>query len=443
MSQHRDPVETMTEPEPHAAPTPGAAEARADARAAAASARPRRELVAWRNAIFAIFFLSGFGLASWVARIPAVRDAVGLSTQGVGLVILAGSIASIFGLIGAPWLMARFGARLGMIGVLVTAAAGLVLVGLGGSVLPSVALVAIGLALFGFGNGAVDVMMNVEGAEAERELGKTVMPLMHAFFSFGTVAGAALAAAASAIALSVSVHLGIIAVFIAVGVVIAVRFVPVREELGDDAHADAPREAWTVRLKRSLAVWADVRLLLIGVVMLGMSFAEGSANDWLALAVVDGHGLDATTGAAIFTVFTVAITGARVLGGPVIDRFGRVIVLQVMAGIGVVGLSLFIFASEPWMLVVGTALWGIGCSLAFPVGMSAAADVPDRADAAARVSAVAMIGYCAFLVGPPLIGFLGEHFGILNGLLLLLALMVVAGLAAPAARERTSPARRA
>ncbi|MCP2366736.1 MFS family permease [Agromyces flavus] len=431
MSQHRDSAPTMTEHEQQSN-SPGVA-----APAAATSARPRRELIAWRNAIFAIFFLSGLSLASWVARLPVVRDDVGLSTQGVGLVILAGSIASIFGLIAAPWLLARFGARLAMTGMLVTVSIGLVFVGVGGSVLPSVLLVVIGLALFGFGNGAVDVVMNVEGAEAERELGKTVMPLMHAFFSFGTVAGAALAAGASALDLSVSVHLVIIAAVIAVAVVIAVRFVPVREELGDDPHTEAPRDPWTVRLKRSLSVWADVRLLLIGVVMLGMAFAEGSANDWLALAVVDGHGFDATAGAAIFTVFTIAITAARVLGGPFIDRFGRVIVLQVMAGIGVVGLSMFIFGTETWMLVAGAALWGVGCSLAFPVGMSAAADVPDRADAAARVSAVAMIGYCAFLVGPPLIGFLGEHFGILNGLLLLLGLMVIAGLAAPAARERT------
>lgn len=419
MSQHHDPAPAMAET-PEASPT---------------AVRPRRELIAWRNAIFAIFFLSGLSLASWVARIPAVRDDVGLNTQGVGLVILAGSIGSIFGLISAPWLMARFGARLGMAGVLGIVSVGLVLVGIGGSVAPSVPLVAIGLVLFGFGNGAVDVMMNVEGAEAERELGKTVMPLMHAFFSFGTVAGAGLAAAASALGLVVAVHLGIIAVLIAISVVIAVRFVPVREELGDDPHTDAPREPWTVRLKRSLSVWTDVRLLLIGVIMLGMTFAEGSANDWLALAVVDGHGYDETIGAAVFTVFTIAITAARVLGGPFIDRFGRVAMLQSMAVIGVIGLAMFIYSSEPWMLIVGTALWGIGCSLAFPVGMSAAADVPDRAEAAARVSAVAMIGYCAFLVGPPAIGFLGQQFGILNGLLLILALMVVAGLAAPAARE--------
>jgi MFS family permease len=401
--------------------------------------RPRRELTAWRNAVFAVFFLSGLSMASWVARLPAVRDFTELSTQGVGLVIMGGSIGAVLGLIAAPWLMARVGARAGMIGVLVTVSVGLVSVGVGGSLLPSVPLVVIGLFLFGFGNGAVDVMMNVEGAEAEREIGKTLMPLMHAFFSFGTVAGAGLAAAASALGIAVAAHLGVIALLVVGGVIVAVRYVPVRGELGDGPHPDAPKVPLSQRLRESLAVWADVRLLLIGVVMLGMSFAEGGANDWLALAVVDGHGYDATIGAAVFTVFTIAITGARIVGGPLIDRFGRVRMLQALAAIGVVGLSLFIFSTEPWTLILGTVLWGIGCSLGFPVGMSAAADVPDRRLAASRVSAVAIIGYCAFLAGPPFLGFLGEHFGILNALLVLLGLMVLAGIAAPAAREQSGP----
>ena len=148
--------------------------------------------------MFTIFFLSGLSLASWVARIPAIRDDTGLNTQGVGLVILSGSIASILGLSLAPWLLARFGARAGMIGVLC------IVVGRprassasAARCCPRCRLVVIGLVLFGFGNGAVDVMMNVEGAAIEKQIGKTILPLFHAFFSFGTVIGAGLGAAAS------------------------------------------------------------------------------------------------------------------------------------------------------------------------------------------------------------------------------------------------------
>src|SRR5687768_13018121 len=150
VSHQPDPASKMGENlDPHDT-TAGDARAGDTAASAPAPARPRRELVAWRNAIFTIFFLSGLSLASWVARIPAVRDDVGLSTQGVGLIILTGSIGSIVGLIAAPGIMARFGARLGMSGMLVTVAIGLVFVGIGGSILPSVPLVVTGLVLFGF-----------------------------------------------------------------------------------------------------------------------------------------------------------------------------------------------------------------------------------------------------------------------------------------------------
>ena len=106
-----------------------------------------------------------------------------------------------------------------------------------------------------------------------------------------------------------------------------------------------------------------------------------------------------------YRVIPVGITRGGVF---VLDRFGRVPVLRAAAGLAVVGLLLVILSPVPWLAIVGTVLWGIGASLGFPVGMSAAADDPRTA--AATVSAVATIGYCAFLVGPPVIGLLGQRF---------------------------------
>jgi MFS family permease len=174
-------------------------------------------------------------------------------------------------------------------------------------------------------------------------------------------------------------------------------------------------------------------VLLIGLVVLGMAFAEGSANDWLSLAMVDGHGVDHAAGAAIFGVFVAAMTVGRVAGVRLLDRFGRVPVLRGSAALAVVGLLLVIVVPSVPVAVLGVVLWGLGASLGFPVGMSAAADDPRRATAS--VAAVATIGYVAFLIGPPLIGFLGQQFGLLRALLAVLALIVVAGLCSPAARE--------
>lgn len=394
-----------------------------------------RDLAGWRNALFILFASSGVTLSSWVARLPTARDDLALSTLEVGLIMLASSIGSILGLVAAPPLLARLGPRKAVASMLVVNAAALVVIGLGTSLFGATLIVVAGLAFFGFGAGAADVMVNVDAAAAEKALGKTIMPLMHGCFSMGTIIGAGIGAAAAALRVPVAYHLSAIAVLVAVGVVVAVRFVPVRlpaeATLTVTGTIVLPAGSQT-SMRERLAVWKDVRLLLIGLVMLGMAFAEGSANDWIALATVDGHHQSDAAGAIFLGVFVTAMTAGRFSGGPFIDRFGRTAAVRTTAVLGVAGLLLFILSGTPWLAVVGTVLWGLGASLGFPIGMSAAAEDPKRA--AARVSAVAMIGYCALLVGPPVLGFLGQHLGILHALFLILGLIALAGLCAPAVR---------
>jgi MFS family permease len=209
--------------------------------------------------------------------------------------------------------------------------------------------------------------------------------------------------------------------------VLSVRAVP-------DATSDAPAAGERIGLSDRLRVWQDPNLVLIGAVMLGMAFAEGSANDWLALASVDGHGRTQAQGAAILDVFVVFMTIGRVVGGPVVDRLGRVAAIRLTAGLGTLGLLLYILSPAPWAYVAGAALWGLGASLGFPLGMSAAAD--DERNSTVRVASVAMVGYLAFLAGPPVLGVLAGAFGILHALYLVFVLILLSFICAPAVRRR-------
>lgn len=391
----------------------------------------RSQVARWRTAIFAIFFASGLSVATWASRVPAIKAELGVSNTSIGGLLLGAGIASILGLSLSNVILARFGARRGMLGAMIVFASGVAVVGVGTDALGSFGIVVTGLVLFGLGNGAVDVMMNVEGAAIEKTTEKTILPLFHAFFSFGTVIGAGLGALAAGWQVSVLVHALVVAALIVVIALVAIANVPRREITGDeDALADRPH--WKERLKTSLSAWREPRTYALGVIMLGMAFAEGGANDWLALGMVDGHGTTEALGALGLTVFSVSMTVVRVLGGPLVDRFGRVATLRVLAVLAAGGLLLFILAPTTPLVFVGAALWGAGTSLGFPLGMSAAAD--DPAHAAARVSAAATIGYVAFLGGPPLLGFISEQIGLLNTLYILVALAIASGLAASAAR---------
>jgi MFS family permease len=404
------------------------------------AALTRSQFVRWRAAIFAIFLASGLSIATWASRVPGIKQALELDNAQVGMLLLGMGVASIIGISTSPAVMARTGARRGMLAAMLMFAVGIALVGLGATVFGSVTVVLIGMALFGFGNGCVDVMMNVEATAIEQQMGRTILPVFHAFFSFGTVIGAGIGALAAHLAIDVATHAVSMGVLIAVIAVVCFFQVPAREAaLDPDDHVKPP---FRERMHTALEAWREPRTYLLGTVMLGMSFAEGGANDWIALGTEQGHGFAEGTGAVSLAVFSIGMTTVRLFGGPLVDRFGRVAVLRILAVAAASGILLFILAPTFPLVLVGAALWGVGASLGFPLGMSAAAD--DPAKAAARVSAAATIGYISFLGGPPVLGVISEHIGLLNTLFILVGLVVLSGLFSGAARplreEEKTPA---
>ncbi|MEU7902086.1 MFS transporter [Actinoplanes sp. NPDC049118] len=381
--------------------------------------RPRLE--AAKVAVGITFATNGLAFAGWFARVPAVRDDLGLSSAGLGLLLLFLSGAAIAAIPLAGPLVQRFGpARAVLLGSMSVV---LGLLGLAsGTLLGSVPLAGLGLVLLGVGNSTWDVAMNVEGADVERRLGRTLMPRFHAGFSIGTVGGAAVSAAAAATGVELSTQLFLMAVLSAIVMTLTVRrFLPHTPVTAEQRSAGRVRDAWR-----------EPRTLLIGVIMLGFGFTEGAANDWLAIGLVDGYQATETVGAIGFGFFVSAMTLGRFFGGPAIERWGRVAVLRATAVSALLGLLLAVSGIGVPAVLVGALLWGAGASLGFPIGMSAAADDPLRA--AIRVSVAGSIGYGAFLAGPPLIGLLAEHFGVLRALLVVLVAIGLGLAASGAAR---------
>ncbi|GAB3561999.1 MFS transporter [Amycolatopsis endophytica] len=371
-----------------------------------------------RSALYALFALPGLAISSWVTRTPAIRDLLGASTAEMGLVLFGLSAGSMSGILCSGALVARLGARpvamAGTLGVIVS----MPLIGLGGA-LASSPLVAAGLFLFGLGMGGGEVALNVEGAALERVVGRSVLPAAHGFFSLGTTIGATAGIVLTAADFSVAAHLVTVGVLGVAVFALAIRHVP--GEVGRHEKSSAPKTAQ--------AVWKDSRLLLIGALVLAMALAEGTANDWLPLVMVDGHGFDPALGSAIYAVFAASMTAGRFIGGFFLDRYGRAAVMRASAIAGDAGLALVIFVDNQVVAGSAVVLWGLGASLGFPVALSAAGD--SGPDPTARVSLAATVGYVAFLVGPPALGFLGDAYGLRHAMIVVLVLVAAATLLAP------------
>lgn len=384
--------------------------------------------------MYAVFALAGVQFAAFASRIPDVKERLGLTAGELGITLLAISVGSLVGLPAAGWVSHRVGAARAVASGVIVSVSGIGLVGVGVDGLSSRPLVMGGLALSGLGIGVWDVGMNLEGASVERLLGRSIMPRFHASFSGGTVLSALVGSALSAWRIPVFAHLLVTGALVAAVALPTLRSFLPRDAEDEDAAAAAPAADPALSLTGrggSAYAWLEPRTLLVGVVTFVAAFTEGTANDWLSVAMVEGHQLPSWAGVLGFATFLSAMTLGRVLGTRWLDRYGRVAVLRVLFLLALGGAALVVFGGV-WLAFVGAALWGLGASLGFPVGMSAASDEPARA--ASRVSVVATIGYLAFLAGPPLIGLLGDRVGVLRALLFVGALLLLALFALPAVR---------
>ena len=363
-------------------------------------------------AVAAVFGINGLSFASWAARVPAIRDTLGLTPGRVGLLLLAVSIGTLVALPFSGVVVARLGPpRTIVVSVLFCAVGLLVLAG--GLAATAIPLVVVGLFCFGLGVSTCDVAMNVAGADVERKLGRTVMPRFHAGFSLGTVFGALIGAGCARAGVNLDLQLAATVVVILVVGLVAVRtFLP----------APAPESAGSSRAA-VLRAWREPRTLAVGTLVLAFALCEGIANDWLALSLVDGLHAAEAVGAVGFGTFVTAMTVGRVVGGSFVERYGRVATLRATALLVVAGVLAVVTAPGIPGALVGALLWGLGASLGFPLGMSAAGDEESRS--AARVSVVSSIGYTAFLGGPPLIGLLADHVTVRHAILVALGAAVV------------------
>ncbi|WP_370864899.1 MFS transporter [Nocardioides agariphilus] len=374
-----------------------------------------------RSAVATAFVLNGLLFATLFSRVPDLRERLDLSNAALGLLLLSVSAGSLLGLPSSGRLVERYTAAGVCRGGQVLVVVGLAVVALGAAGLEAGFVVAAGLLCYGFGTAIWDVAMNVEGTEVERRLGRTILPRFHAGWSFGSIGGAGIGVIAVRLDVPLPVHLLVVAAVSALVLFWAVgAFLVTEEHPGEDVEPGR-------------SVWLEPRTLAIGAMVLAFTLAEGSANDWLALALVDGYDARQFVGIAGFGLFVCAMTTGRLLGPILLDRLGRVPVMLGSAFAATAGLLLVIVSGEPATAALGIVVWGLGAALGFPVGLSAAADDPKGA--ARRVSVVSTIGYGAFLSGPPLLGFVGNQVGTLHSLYVVVAAMVPAAVLVLAVRR--------
>jgi MFS family permease len=368
--------------------------------------------------------VNGLVFANWVARVPAVKDAVGAGTGALGVALLGIAGGSLVSMPLAGRLCDRIGSDRAV--VLSGIATGVALLG------PSVAgdpiTLGLTLALYGAAFGMLDVAMNVQAVAVVRRLDRPVMPWFHAAFSLGGLVGALTGGTAAGLELSVTVHFLVVAMATA-GVIRMAR--PRLPRDPGPLHPET-RTAPTRRPRR-------LRVLLagLGAIAACAAVGEGGMADWTALFLRDVRSTGEGVAALGFAAFSITMTTGRIGGEAALRRWGATRVLRIggiAAAAGTVGAVLI---PSPVAALVGFALVGIGFSCAFPIALTTAGESV-TGSGGSEIATVSVIGYLGFLGGPPLIGMLAEVAGLRVAMLAIAA--AAAGLAA-LAQVAIAPAR--
>lgn len=355
-----------------------------------------------RLAVATIFFANGALIANWFARIPDIKQQLGLSEGAFSIALLCMAVGALVAQPTAGWVIGRIGSRKVTAAMALAFCAAMLLPGFASSLV----WLALILLLVGASNGALDVAMNAQAALVERQYSRPIMSSFHGLWSVGGLIGASIGALAAGRGLPVTLHFALAAAITAIVMLVALRGL-VADRPAPGSHEPA-------------FVFPTRALLPMGIVALCALISEGAIGDWGAIYLREGLGSAAGVAAAGYAVFALMMAGGRFAGDWLATRFGSGNVVRTGGGLVVVGIALALISVEPAIAIVGYGLVGAGVSCVFPLILSAAARTPGVAPGIG-IAAMATAGYTGFLVGPPLIGGLAELFT-LRGALGILAI---------------------
>jgi MFS family permease len=392
-------------------------------------------------AVAVMFFGNGLVLASSFSRMPGIRDQVGATPTQLAFALVCVGLGSLLGMPFTGRLVDRYSSQ--WVSRVATAISMF-----GWAIIPlahSVPVLALVLLIAGVGVGSGDVAMNVQGHLVEQVRRKVLMQYWHGLFSLGAVAGALAGALAATLGLPLGWQLpGVSAVLMVAMWFATTRYLPdaalrstvtsspLAEPIFDESQLLTSQPTPVVEVKRTTITRVEV---VLGIIVFATAIGEGAANDWLALVLVDNRGAPAAFGALTYAAFNLTMTLGRFAGGVFIQRLGRVPVLRVAGVLASAGVAALCLVPVTVIALLAALAWGLGLSVVFPAGMSAAGEVPGRGPRA--IAVVSTIGYGGFLLGAPLIGFLAHMMPLDRALLAVAVLVLLIAILAPAARERS------
>lgn len=344
-----------------------------------------------RRALAAVatqFFVNGAVIASFVPRLPNIRNQLDLNLQQIGTILGIATLGGVLGSIIVGPLIRHYGTRKAMTLGSTVLVVSLPLVGFVNSPL-QLALV---IALIHAADVQTDVAMNLQGSALSSRRKSPVMNRLHGMWSVGTVVGGLVASAMASGGVSLRVHL------VGAAVVLLAAVLWVIPGLRHD-HDTPPEDISTGGAKgiRLVAIFAFLGAAAI--------IPEMVNSDWSAFRLVDDLGATEGVAGLAFVAFTTGMVLGRFGGDYAVARLGSQRLLLVSTTVTAVGVAIATLIPSVASAFVGLFVAGIGISVMYPQLYDNAARSPSAESALGGLTAG---GRLALIGAPALVGALAQ-----------------------------------
>jgi MFS family permease len=336
-----------------------------------------------RIAVVYAFAMMGVTLGSWASRNADMKARVGASKETWTLILLAGALGALVGVI----LVRRFAPVVGVRRFMLASAPFVALLPAVYSLSHSAWALALGLFANGIATGSLNTPMNASAVSVERRYGRPIMASFHGWFSIGLLAGAGISALCAGIALHTQM--------LVVGVVLLAGFVAFVPSL--------PREGAVEQAKRRPLRAISPQLYLLAAIAMCSSIGEGGATQWSSVYVHQSLHTTTRMGAVAYFVYSASAATNRLLADRVLGRLGRRRFIRSAGIIAATGTAAGLLIGTVPGAFVMLVFMGIGFSAIVPTVFGAAGNEPGYA-ASEGIATVALLYWPAFLLGPALLG---------------------------------------
>ena len=345
--------------------------------------------------VFVGFFIYAFSLGAMFPRLDDIQTSLAIDKAELGLLLLCIPLGLQVTLVFADRLVRAIPLR----NIICIGIPSICFMQFAAVAINQISFFAFFLMVCGAFVALVEVAINLEADRVEHALGSRIMNRSHAFWSIGFFSAAVVGALFSQFKVMLEIHFLLICV---------ISFVTSKIIFKDYVVA-SPRHANVTKIKKISLPTGPIFVMVLFT--MAAMLVEGASIDWSVIFMREIH--YASPFLSGFSLAMAAFSQAlvRFFGDNLLNKFGPIFISIASLFFMFLGVILVILSSSSLLAILGFLFMGAGSAVIFPMAISIAASRNDR-PAETNVASLTQFAFGMFLLGPPILGFIGEAYSL-------------------------------